>query len=75
MPGKKDFVSVKQGDHRVHIQKRLVLSNLKEAYQLFKNKYSNEKVGLQNFDLATVFWLEPAVPTQFVFVQSTKMSN
>ena len=25
MPGKKDFVSVKQGEQRVHIQKRLVL--------------------------------------------------
>ena len=27
MPGKQDFVSVKQGEQCVHIQKRLVLSN------------------------------------------------
>ena len=32
MPGKKDFVSVKQGERRVQEQKRLVLSNLKELY-------------------------------------------
>ena len=32
MPGKKGFVSVKQGEQRVHIQKRLVLSNLREVY-------------------------------------------
>ena len=36
MPGKKDFVSVKQGE-RVHIQKRLVLSN-----QQFKDRFPNE---------------------------------
>ncbi|SMN01563.1 hypothetical protein SPONN_2634 [uncultured Candidatus Thioglobus sp.] len=49
MPGKKDFVSVKQGAQRVHIQKRLVLSNLKETYQLFKDKYPDEKIGFSTF--------------------------
>ncbi len=49
MPGKKDFVSVKQCEERVHVQKRLVLSNLKEAYQLFKEKYLNEKIGFSKF--------------------------
>lgn len=42
MPGRKDFVSVKQGEERVHIQKRLVLSNLKE-------KNPNEKIGFSMF--------------------------
>ena len=31
MPGKKDFVSVKQEGKRVHVQKRLVLSNLRSV--------------------------------------------
>lgn len=49
MPGKKDFVSVRQGDKRVHIQKRLLLSNLKEMYQKFKEKYPMEKIGFSKF--------------------------
>ena len=38
MPGKKDFVSVKQEGKRVHVQKRLILSNLREVYHEFKEK-------------------------------------
>ena len=49
MPGMKDFVSVKQGEQRVHIQKRLVLSNLKEAFQLFNNRFPTETVGFSKF--------------------------
>ena len=48
MPGCKDFVSVRQAEGRVHIQKRLILSNLKEAYQLFK-KYPGQKIGFSKF--------------------------
>lgn len=49
MPGKKDFVSVRQGDKRVHLQKRLLLSNLKELYQQFKEEYPMEKIGFSKF--------------------------
>ena len=49
MPGKKDFVSVEQGEQHVHIQKRLVLSSLKEVYQLFKDRFPNETVGFSKF--------------------------
>ena len=49
MPGKKDFVSVKQGEQHVHIQKRLVLSNLREVYQLFKDEFPTETVGFSKF--------------------------
>ena len=49
MPGKKDYVSVKQGETRIHIQKRLVLSNLKEVYHLFKEKYPTTTVGFSKF--------------------------
>ena len=45
MPGCKDFVSVRKAEGRVHVQKRLVLSNLKETYQLFKEKYPDTRIG------------------------------
>ena len=49
MPGKKDFVSVKQDGKRVHVQKRLVLSNLKEVYHEFKEKFPDLKIGFSKF--------------------------
>lgn len=49
MPGAKDFVSVKQENRRIHVQKRLVLCNLKETYEAFKEKYPLEKVGFSKF--------------------------
>lgn len=49
MPGKKDFVSVRLGEQCVHVQKRLVLCSLKEAYQLFKEKFPALSVGFSKF--------------------------
>ena len=49
MPGKKDFVSVKGKHGRVHVQKRLILCNLKELYQDFKQKYPTEHIGFSKF--------------------------
>ena len=49
LPGKKDFVSVKQEGKRVHVQKRLILSNLKKVYQLFKEKFPTESIGFSKF--------------------------
>ena len=49
MPGKKDFVSVKGEHGREHVQKRLILSNLKELYQDFKQKYPTERNGFSKF--------------------------
>ena len=49
MPGKKDFVSIRQGEKRVQVQKRLVLSNLKEVYLAFKVQFPNEKIGFSKF--------------------------
>ena len=49
MPGKKDFVSVRKEGRRVHVQKRLVLSNLKEVYNEFKSQFPNYKVGFSKF--------------------------
>ena len=55
MPGKKDFVSIREGDHRVHVQKRLILGNLKEIYQQFKEKYPMVYRNLLSFVLEIVF--------------------
>ncbi len=49
MPGMKDYVSVRQGEKRVHVQKRLVLSNLRELYQLFKEKFPTKTIGFSKF--------------------------
>ena len=49
MPGKKDFVSVEQEGTRVHIQKTLVLSNLREVYRAFKDAYPDKKIGFSKF--------------------------
>ena len=48
MPGKKNFVSVKEGK-RQHIQKPLVLNNLREVYDEFKEKFPDCKIGLSKF--------------------------
>ena len=50
LPGMKDFVSVKQPDgKRVHVQKRLVLGNLKEIYKLFKENHQTLNIGFSKF--------------------------
>ena len=49
MPGKKDCVSVRTAEWRVNIQKRLVLSNLKELHRLFKDRFPGQKVGFSKF--------------------------
>ena len=49
MPGRKDFVSVKQVHGRVQIQKRLILCNLKELYRQFKDEYPSENIGFSKF--------------------------
>lgn len=49
MPGKKDFISIREDGKRIHLQKRLVLSNLKEIYVAFKQKFPDCKVGFSKF--------------------------
>ena len=49
MPGKKDFVSVLSASGRIHVQKRLILCNLKELYQHFKMKYPQQHIGFSKF--------------------------
>lgn len=49
MPGKKDFMSIRQDGRRVHIQKRLVLGNLREVYLAFKDEFPSKKIGFSKF--------------------------
>lgn len=49
MPGKKDFISVNVNGGRVHAQKRLVLCNLKEAFENFKDKFPDIMIGFFKF--------------------------
>ena len=46
MPGAKDFVSIGKNEH---VQKRLILCNLKELYTAFKENHSDLKIGFSKF--------------------------
>ena len=48
MPGK-DCMSVRKAEGRITIQKRLILSNLRELYHSFKDSYPSVKVGFSKF--------------------------
>ncbi|CAH0550784.1 unnamed protein product [Brassicogethes aeneus] len=49
-PGAKEYVSVKdETGNRVHMQKRLLLFNLKEIYTLFKERNPSAKIGFSKF--------------------------
>lgn len=49
LPGMKEFKSVKMADgSRQHIRKKLILSNLKELYEKFKEEYPI-KIGFTKF--------------------------
>lgn len=50
MPGKGDYISIKEDGLTVEVQNRLILSNLKEVYmQYFKKEYPEEKVCFSEF--------------------------
>lgn len=48
-PGKKEFVSVRENNIKVHKQKRLLLIILKELYAIYKEHYPSDKMGLTKF--------------------------
>lgn len=49
MPGQKDFVSVKIDGKRNHMQKRLILNNLKELHRAFKDTNPDVKCSFSKF--------------------------
>lgn len=48
-PGKRDYVIVNENNEKIHEQRRLLLMNLDEAYALFKQQYSDLKIGFSTF--------------------------
>lgn len=50
MPGRKDYVSVSdENGKRIHIEKKLILSNLKELFNSFRLEHSDKKIGFSTF--------------------------
>ena len=49
MPGKKDCILVVKDGHQVLEQKYPVLCNLKEAFQRYKGKFPDKKIGFSKF--------------------------
>jgi hypothetical protein len=50
MSGKKDYVSIKgRTGSRCHVQKRMILGNLREMHQSFKSKYPSVNIGFAKF--------------------------
>lgn len=49
MPGKRDCICIKEDGLKIQVQKRLILSNLKEVYVAFKEAYPEVKVGFSKF--------------------------
>lgn len=49
LPGKKDYVSLRVDGKKVHVQKRLVLCNLKELYALFKTENPLVDISFSRF--------------------------
>ena len=59
-PGKKDCVSVKLPDGtKEKMQKRLLLSNLREVYIHFKSEYPDTTIGFSTFALLRPKWCVP----------------
>jgi hypothetical protein len=76
MPGKNDYVSVRQGDEKIHIRKRLLLASVRECYQTFKQRNSSIQVGFSKFATlrqSIVYPWEAAAPTQYVSAPYTKL--
>jgi predicted transport protein len=49
MPGKKEIKSVQKDGKRIHVQKRLILGNLKETFNKFRNDFPDVKIGFSRF--------------------------
>lgn len=42
MPGKNGYITIRTGEEKQKIQKRLIMCTLKECYEGFKNQYQND---------------------------------
>ena len=79
-PGKKDFVSVINSEgKREHVQKRLLLANLRELYLHFKEKSGDEDNGFSKFcelrPLVGALPLELKERIRYAFANSIRTSS
>lgn len=51
MPGMRDCVIVTENMEKQKVQQRLLYFNIREVYELFKQKYPNEKIGFTKFSM------------------------
>ena len=56
LPGQKDVVSIMTENGRIHMQKRLVLLNLKELHKQFKMEHPEHKIGFSAFATLRPKW-------------------
>ena len=50
MPGTKDCFTIEKNGEKIKVQNKLVLSNLKETYRQFKDRYPETEIGFSKFD-------------------------
>ena len=70
MPVSKDYVSV---GNKQHIQKQLLLVNLKELYSSFLKEHADIKIGFSKFSQLQPKWCVLLVPTVYVSAHITKI--
>lgn len=49
LPGKKDFIIIREDGKKEYMQKRLLVYHLREVYTLFQEQNPNVKIGLSKF--------------------------
>ncbi|XP_074105433.1 uncharacterized protein LOC141531481 [Cotesia typhae] len=50
LPGKRDFLSIRNDNgQREHIKKKIILCNLKELYEIFKEQNLENRIGFSSF--------------------------
>lgn len=48
-PGKRDYILTIDGEEKIAVQRRLVLCNLREAFEIFKEEFPNSNIGFSKF--------------------------
>ena len=72
MPGRKDCITIKVNGIKEKVQKKVLLSTVMEAYELFKIDHPEVKVGKSTFaHLHTLFLLAKRI-TLFAAANITK---
>ena len=58
-PGMKEFVVVREQGVKTHVQKQLLLVNMKELYASYKMKSPDDKIGFSKFSELKPKWCLP----------------